>query len=147
MKVRLGLFRTWLVLSVIWACTAFAIDWQDIYAPILPAKSYFYIWDKPKDPLLIPASADLAALSKTHKSVEFPYNTILYAANYVPDETLELITEDFNDRYAMPRRGESQAKQLHTVARAAWLSAVPSVSLLLFGAACLWTVAQFKPRS
>ena len=147
MRAHRGLFRAWLVLSVIWACTAFAMDWQEIYAPVLPTKNYFYIWDKPNDPVLVPAATNLTMLSGTHKSVEFPYNTILYAANYVPDETLELTAEDFNARFAMARRDESQAKQLHAVARAALLAAVPTVTLFLFGAAYSWAASGFKARS
>src|SRR5262245_2930208 len=46
MNVRRGLFRLWLVLSVLWAGLVCILLWNEVFYPYLPKQAYLYY---PKD--------------------------------------------------------------------------------------------------
>jgi hypothetical protein len=143
MNIRRGLFRLWLVLSVIWIGAIAAIVGSDAIDVYIPEKNYLWV-DKAGQAALLPPTASLYDLDKDHVKVLYPYNVILHVDNSVPPEALRPYNDEIMNKYVNPRKAEVRRRQWEAVWLALKLALIPPIIAFGIGALLFWAFSGFK---
>ena len=145
MRVRRGMFRLWVVASIIWIGIIGYIgyhEWRAVPQPmklyVLPnATSDFYkvdnIFDR-FDP----------ALGTSHSIVEYPHGITLMIHNSVPSDVAEPKKKEFERDYVSPLSRDYDEKRFDTGTTYVEAALLPPIGVLAFGAAMAWALTGFR---
>lgn len=148
MNIKRGLFRIWVLLSVVWALFIVADNWSSITNPYLLKAYHIYEVDTRTYPELTPSrNAELGTkLFTDYTLISFPHEVELY----IPDE-LETARRDrvfavFMSSVVEKRDSDINAARWARIWRVLKEIAIPVFAAFLLGSALFWAVAGFKAR-
>jgi hypothetical protein len=149
MRVRRGMFRLWVVASIIWigiiGYNGYQ-EWRSVPQPIklylLPnATSDFYVpenifdrWDP--------------GIEQSHSIIEYPHGVTLMIHNSVPSAVAEPKKKEFERQYVEPAARNYEKKRYDAAATYLEAALLPPPAVLIFGAAMGWVLTGFRnPQS
>jgi hypothetical protein len=145
MRVRRGIFRLWVVASVIWIGIIGSIgyhEWRTVSQPVklylLPnAASDFYVVDN------IFTRFD-PNMEKAHSIIEYPHGITLMIHNSVASDVAEVKKKEFERDYVAPLSRDYDEKRYGTVTTYLEAALLPPMVVLAFGAAMAWALTGFR---
>ncbi len=145
MRIRRGMFRLWVVASIIWIgiiCSIGYHEWRAVPQPVklylLPnATSDFHVVDN------IFADFD-PNIQKTHSIIEYPHGITLMIHNSVPSDVAEPKKKEFERDYVEPLSRDYDQKRYDTVTTYVGSALLPPMAVLAFGAAIAWALTGFR---
>jgi hypothetical protein len=142
MSVRRGMFRLWIVVSVVYALIVIGVSIAQWDVPI-SQKAYIF----PTSPGGSYSYTDGYGLSKSHYSIDFPHRVSLYVPLGIDYEAI--VKKDlprFTKQYVFPRSGEVTAYHIDIIWIALLVLILPPLVVLGFGAAMSWALIGFRPH-
>lgn len=145
MNIRRGLFRLWMVLSVVWAIVVGLIFFDEIRNPYLPEANYLYV-EGANEILKIPDFNSRYEMRKTMTEITFPNNVSLFTSLADPTEKMKAKVPEFLIAYVEPRQAETDAKRLAKVEMALSVALIPIAVIFALGGALVWAFSGFSRK-
>jgi hypothetical protein len=145
-NVRRGLFRLWVVLSVIWAAIVGTFFWDQVASPWLPLKNYGHNTSKFAEFAEFADSSFLKPeFTEKFRVIGFGhFNVDLYVRRTVPEADLEAIADRFFSKFVEPRQAEIEQRRWAALKDAGAIAAIPVAVVFILGAALFWAFAGFR---
>ena len=141
MNVRRGLFRLWLLATVIYSCAVVAVAAS--HWPHELQQRAFLLSSVEGEPEDGPREWEVPKYQNTHYTFQFPNNVTLLVKN-VDEEKVKLRGKAFYEAQSAPRDSELRDVRFNFVGVAAVILLLPPLLLFAFGAALIWAFSGFR---
>lgn len=137
-----GMFRLWILTTVLWAVLVGLLGWTTVARPNLPRRSY-YLRDAQSVPYLLAEAYPSYDWVRNQRELYLPNSITLFAARDIPDAAVTAAQETVTRQASDSRNGEAWVARFKTLG---WmLLALVAVSgvVLILGFAVRWVVQGF----
>jgi len=140
MNVWRGLFRAWILASVLWALFVAFITYSQIISVHLPRNTYTLDGAD----LELREYPDYVAPEKGYRTVKFPNDVYVHVAPSIGDDKYPLWRPRFIEQYVDPRVRERQELRMDRIKDALAFMLIPIGGLFSLGLSVRWVVQGFR---
>lgn len=147
MNIWRGLFRLWVLATVLWLGLVVAVSYNPIVNPWLPIENYL-VPDTTRGLFKLDSYSVSQEIRNSHREIKFPNNVYVYATLQIPDSYLNQLAPEFMRGYVEPRNQLRQEMRKEAVLWALAFAVLVPLVVLLLGCAFRWVAAGFgAPRT
>ncbi|RWE79205.1 hypothetical protein [Mesorhizobium sp.] len=140
MNIRRGVFRLWVVATLLCAVAMGFLWWDEIEHPFMAPLTYIYKPDNDTFPDLY----HVTSLPQPRVELQFDYNVTLMVPGNPPAVDMDHVKSYFTEQHVETRASEFRQKRLMNIAGWALFTAVPAICVFIIGALLIWAFAGFS---